>query len=331
VIAVYEAFLAIIARRTEDLIQLATGGSGVLPAGALHPGLVDRLAEETARTAAQMLTMCIRALDYCPAVDITYGEYLRALITADIDAFPSDPRHYRLAFMESFRKWKLLPRDVRTVSEETLAWSTLDDPSPDWLHGLLGDIDLSWNQKLNRSEAFALNEDNRWKLWRAMNRAFADNRDVYRQFGLLPDLPRYNGDGTLFRKAKKGQSTFDVFGVRPTRRVEPDGSFRTELIATIHQRLPMRLDGTIARNGVSDDEDFIWFRGGASVIIDPRKGREEIRYSIIKNTGSAERQKRQAQSASANFLSPLRALYFGGKTSEPFALLHADHGGDGNG
>ena len=106
---------------------------------------------------------------------------------------------------------------------------------------------------------------------------------------------------------------------------------RTELIATIHQRLPMRPDGTVARDGVRAGEDFTWFRGGASVIIDPRKGREEIRYSIIKNAGSAERQKRQARTVSANFLSPLRALYFGGKTSEPFALLHADEGGDGNG
>ena len=331
VIAVYEAFLAIIARRTEDLIQLATGGSGVLPAGALHPGLVDRLADETARTAEQMLTMCIRALDYCPAVDITFGEYLRALITADIDAFPTDPRHYRLAFMEFFRKWKLLPRDVRTVSEETLAWSTLDDPSPDWLHGLLGKIDLSWNQKLNRSEAFVLNERNRWALWNAMKRAFAANSDLYGQFGLMPDLPRYNPDGTLFRKAGKGESTFEVFGVRPTRRVEPDGSFRTEIIATIHQRLPMRTDGSIARDGMKPGEDFMWFRGGASVIIDPRKGQEEIRYSIIKNTGSTERQKRQAETANANYLSPLRALYFGGKTSEPFALLHADRGGDSDG
>ena len=205
VFAVYEAFLAIVARRTEDLIHLATGGSGVLPAGALHPDLVDRLAEETAKTAEQMLTMCIRALDYCPAVDITFGEYLRALITADIDAFPTDPRHYRLAFMESFRKWKLLPRDVRTVSEETLAWSTLDDPSPDWLHGLLGKIDLSWNQKLNRSEVFALNEKNRWALWTRDEPAFAGNRDLYGQFGLMPDLPRYNSDGTLFRKAEEGR------------------------------------------------------------------------------------------------------------------------------
>ena len=149
--------------------------------------------------------MCIRALDYCPAVDITFGEYLRALITADIDAFPDDPLHYRLAFMESFRKWKLLPRDVRTVSEETLAWSKLDDPSPSWLNGLLDKIDLGWNQQLSRSEIFALNEKNRWALWTAMKRAFATSPDLYAQFGLLPDLPRYNEDGSLFRKAKKGK------------------------------------------------------------------------------------------------------------------------------
>ena len=164
-----------------------------------------------------------------------------------------------------------------------------------------------------------------------MKRAFAANSDLYGQFGLMPDLPRYNPDGTLFRKAGKGELTFEVFGVRPTRRVEPDGSFRTEIIATIHQRLPMRTDGSIARDGTKPGEDFMWFRGGASVIIDPRKGQEEIRYSIIKNTGSTERQKRQAETANANYLSPLRALYFGGKTSEPFALLHADRGGDSDG
>ena len=27
--------------------------------------------------------MCIRGLDYCPPVDITFGEYLRAILTAD--------------------------------------------------------------------------------------------------------------------------------------------------------------------------------------------------------------------------------------------------------
>ena len=33
------------------------------------------------KAAGHVLNMCIRALDYCPPVDLTFGEYLRALIT----------------------------------------------------------------------------------------------------------------------------------------------------------------------------------------------------------------------------------------------------------
>ncbi|MDX8491909.1 S8 family serine peptidase [Mesorhizobium sp. VK22B] len=328
VFAVYQAFIAIADRRTDDLIQLATGGTGILPAGTLHPSLVERLTDEIAKTASQMLTMCIRALDYCPAVDITFGEYLRALITADRDAYPDDPLHYRLAFLESFRKWKLLPRDVRTISEETLAWSAPEDPSPPWLKGLLSKIDLGWNQKLKRSEIFALNDKNRYALWKAMHKAFASDPDLYKQFGLLPDLPRYYDDGTVMHQPKKGETTFDIYSVRPTRRVEPDGSFRVEVVAVIQQRLPIAFDGMPAPQGVNKGDGFFWFRGGATIIIDPREGFEEIRYAIIKNTGSADRQKRQAETVTANYLSPLRALYFGGEVSEPFAMLHASDGDD---
>ena len=38
--------------------------------------------------AERLLTICIRALDYCPPTDITFGEYLRALVTADYDLKP---------------------------------------------------------------------------------------------------------------------------------------------------------------------------------------------------------------------------------------------------
>ena len=130
VFAVYDAFLAIVDRRTADLIRIATGGTGVLPAGALHPDLVDRLADETCKAAEHVLRMCIRALDYCPAVDITFGEYLRALITADID-LRSRATATAIASPSSKRSGNgsILPRDVRTVSEETLAWSTPEDRS----------------------------------------------------------------------------------------------------------------------------------------------------------------------------------------------------------
>ena len=102
--AVFEAFLSIYKMRVADLFRIATGGTGVLPPGALHPDLVARLATEAAKAAQHILTMCIRALDYCPPVDLTFGDYLRALITADADLVSEDDRSYRLAIIEAFRR-----------------------------------------------------------------------------------------------------------------------------------------------------------------------------------------------------------------------------------
>ena len=49
VAAVFEAFLNIYTRRSADLVRLASGGTGVLRPGALHPDLVARLADEAAK------------------------------------------------------------------------------------------------------------------------------------------------------------------------------------------------------------------------------------------------------------------------------------------
>src|SRR5262245_12456971 len=103
VAAVFDAFLQIYKRRTDDLLRLATAGSGILPAGAISADLIDRLAREASKVAGQFLNICIRALDYCSPVDLTFGEYLRALITADADLVPVDKHGYRTAFIEAFR------------------------------------------------------------------------------------------------------------------------------------------------------------------------------------------------------------------------------------
>ncbi len=314
----YEAFINIVGRRTEDLIRLATGGTGVIPAGALHPDLVNRLTQETCKTAKHVLQMCIRALDYCPATDITFGEYLRALITADVDLVANDRYGYRVAFMEAFRERGILPIDVRTISAETLTWNAPENPKPAWLPELIAAIDLNWNRNLTRSEIFKLNEDNRWAMWRALKKIFARDPELCRQFGLMPGLPLYDKDGTVRRKAAPGETTFEVFGVRPARRVGPDGNFRNEVIAVIQQRRPEPIDGKSMAN------DWFWFRGGATLILDTRQGDPEIRYSIIKNTGSETRLERQRQTAARSFLSPLRALYFGRDDAEPFAMMHAN-------
>jgi len=330
VYAVYEAFRKIVARRTADLIRLASGGSGVLPTGAIHPDLVERLTAETCKAAKHVLRMCIRALDYCPSVDITFGEYLRALITADLDIVRDDRYGYRVAFMESFRKWGILPKDIRTVSEETLSWNTPEDPKPPWLKDILASIDIKWNGNLNRSGVFELNEKNRWALGRRLKQLFQKDPNLYAEFGLSPGVPLYHADGTIKQERPAPDSTFEVYKVRRARRVTPDEEFRNDIIAIIEQRLAIPIDGKDVKNG------FFWFRSGATVIIDPTHGQEEIRYSIIKSA-SDSRLALQMKIATGNMLSPLRALYFGGLVqsgsalAEPFAMLHSTYGEYGNG
>jgi hypothetical protein len=82
VAAVFRAFLNIYERRVADLRHVA--------AGDLQPALLNRLAGEAAKVAGQVLRMCIRALDYVPPVDLTFGDYLRALVTADYDLIPDE-------------------------------------------------------------------------------------------------------------------------------------------------------------------------------------------------------------------------------------------------
>ncbi len=122
VAAVFDAFLAIYQARTADLVRLATGGAALAPEKALPSELVERLAEEARQTAQRLLTVCIRALDYLPPVDVTFGDYLRALITSHSDLLADDPRHYRSAIIRAFRDRGIYPRDVRTLSVESLRW-----------------------------------------------------------------------------------------------------------------------------------------------------------------------------------------------------------------
>jgi hypothetical protein len=127
VAAVFDAFVRMYDNRVADLRRIATGGTGVLPDGDIHPDLAKRFAEEASRLAQRVLNISIRALDYLPPVDVTFGDYLRALITADTDFHPDDPRRYRLAFIEAFRSHGIYPLDVRTMAEDALCWKPIDD------------------------------------------------------------------------------------------------------------------------------------------------------------------------------------------------------------
>ncbi|MCU0918188.1 MAG: hypothetical protein MUC88_27030 [Planctomycetes bacterium] len=120
VAAVFSAFLAIYKARSADLFRIASNGTGVMPEGNLHPDLVHRLAREAADAADDALTMCIRGLDYCPPVDVDFGVYLRAIITADAELYPEDRYSYRVAFIEAFRQWGIYPEGIHSMSESVL-------------------------------------------------------------------------------------------------------------------------------------------------------------------------------------------------------------------
>lgn len=130
VAAVFDGFFATYQSRIADLVRIATGGSGQLPAGDLLPDLVNRIAAEASRTAQRQLDMCIRAFDYLPPVDITFGDYLRALVTADFELNPDDEWGQRAALIEGFRQRGIYPKGVGSLAEETLRWQPAPDTIP---------------------------------------------------------------------------------------------------------------------------------------------------------------------------------------------------------
>ncbi len=120
VATIFDVFISIYRKRVADLQRLATGGSGILPEGSLHPDLVNRMAKEASKTSGHILNMCVRALDYCPPMDINFGDYLRALITSDFDLVDDDGWDYRVAIIEAFQKRGIYPDGLKNMSVESL-------------------------------------------------------------------------------------------------------------------------------------------------------------------------------------------------------------------
>src|SRR5262249_40210631 len=100
--AVFEAFVTVFNHKTERYFRLATNGTGALPPGDLPKELQTVLAKQASKLAAQFQALCIRAIDYCPPIDIELGEYLRAIVTADRDLVPDDKWAYREALVDAF-------------------------------------------------------------------------------------------------------------------------------------------------------------------------------------------------------------------------------------
>ena len=309
VATVFDAFLKLYRTRVADLLRIATHGSGVLPAGNIHPDLVRRLAAEAARCAKTVLEMCVHALDYLPPVDITFGDYLRAIVTANYELDPVDEEHHRVAFIEAFWRHGILPEDMRTYSEEGLLWEQAQADTGEEKEIVIGEI-KNWSQKLNswnisrnRKELFYMMRTMRWKLHEDIKTHLLGQADLLSP-ERFPFDPKY---------------LFEVHALRPSQRVDWQGQAHFQWIITITQQIPEFLDqARAAQPGAFPDYAF---RGGATLLVDAETGR--VRYAIKKRLDDDARRQRQRKFISEVMNQSLYATYFqDASKSEPFAILH---------
>lgn len=312
VAAVFDAFLSIYETRTGDLLRLATSGKGVLPAEALHPDLVNRLSEEAAMVAQHTLTMCIRALDYCPPVDLTFGDYLRALITADFDLVPNDIYDYRVAFVEAFRRRGIYPRDLPTLSVDSLRWRPAEeDDSQDLLADLfskLGEFVEEFQRLESRREMFDLTRDWRIKAHEILEALFKSSSDEQR----LKLMAALGLDLTT------GEEHFEVHQLRVSNKQGPDEAVRPQILLYLIQE--KHLPGEAAMGGGP-----LTFSGGCTIIADQYS--RKVKYYVSKNILSESRRQR-LRAFNVGLRQGLSALYFGASPlsgmAQRFAMLHAE-------
>jgi hypothetical protein len=296
--AIFEAFLSIYKDRVADLLRIASGGTGILQKGELHPDLVNRLADEAAKASRHVLNMCIRALDYSPPVDITFGDYLRAIITADIDLVPDDKRNYRLAFIDAFRRRGIYPTGVRHLSVESLSYAVPETTQLQGLFGILVDFLKGYSNEIiyakSREEIFNINKryiagrygdatDNIYGLHRRINGKFDGSIDFEKLTGLMFS----NGWGDLSIPTSNAYSqqspSFFIQSLHVASRVGPDGKQSNQVIMSLVQRSVTCVEpdgnGGLKINHAATKKEFE-ISGGCTLIFDLHT--QQLKYAISK-------------------------------------------------
>ncbi len=309
VAAVFDAFLAIYKSRTNDLFRIYTGGTGVLQAGAIHPDLVSRLGAEAVKSATHVLNICIRALDYIPPVDITFGEYLRGLITADSDLVGDDKYNYRVAFVEAFRRRGIYPRDLETLSVDTLRWEGTDLVSMAGEYPELGKGLKRVIKQLKRYADACTYIVDRKQLFIETRRQRKVLHDMLKEvFESLPEKAKNKfGERLGLDPAEDG---FEVHELRRSIRVSPDGQHLPQIILALTQSAELKVDSSTQT-----------FRGGSTLMVD--LANSNVKYAIRKRVNSPTRKKRTEEFLKNALADPLKSLLLGTGEREPFAALHA--------
>lgn len=293
VATVFDAFQRLYHHRTEDLIRIATNGTGELPKGNISPDLVRRLASEACTIASHLLHICIRALDYCPPCDITFGNYLQALITADLDAAPEDEHSYRVALIEAFRARGIFPDRVNTLSTESLKWSKPD--LTDHEANLFTELARFFKRKIDdlsvledRKEIYVESHLIQAELHGFLTDKMHQSTDEWDSF--LCKLGLTAKSFKLFYQNNEHDVAvppIEIHKVRPAFRMGREGKQISQVLIVLSQTAKIYIPRENPTAGEPDTET-IKFRGGCSIILS-LGNLDRLEYVISKNIKSQYR------------------------------------------
>jgi len=356
--AVFDAFITIYKTRVADLLRIATNGSGILPQGQLQPDLVNRLAAEASKTSGHVLKMCIRALDYCPPIDITFGDFLRAVITADTDIVADDNRDYRIAFIDAFRKRGIYPAGVKNLSVESLSYPTPDTKEMREqvaiLSKFLRDFRSDITYATKRQEIFETNKRYIAGEYKKEGRSiYGLHRRLHHKFGNSIGFEKLTGlvfsdnyenlgiRGSTAYNTNPPRPSFEVHSLHFASRVGPDGNQSNQVIVTLIQRASVILKEDKKGNKSvigGDGKNSFELTGGCTLIFD--LDTLELNYAISKPLLDVELLRRteehklnlgraiqiyEHQHPSRQTMNAYQAYFSAtgsNRMAEPFAFLH---------
>jgi hypothetical protein len=227
VAAVFDAYFTIYLRRTADLFRIYRAGGGGDWTDLPIP-LARRLADEASSTADLFFTVCVRALDYCPPVDITFGDFLRAVVTSHCDLYPTDELGLRDAFMQAFRVRGINPDGASFFSESAIAWPPAKGLPP--------------IPNLEFGDPNGLTSKQQAECASALRAYFADKANRV-ALGFDPDLE------------------VEIPSFHPVFRIGEDRGLRTEMVVEVVQERPAQFEPAAPNLGSFP------MRGGATLII----------------------------------------------------------------
>jgi hypothetical protein len=214
VASVFDAFFSVYMKRADPLFRIYRSGGIDTVSADLPAPLAELLATCAAQTAVQFFQLCARAIDYCPPVDITFGDFLRAIVTVSRDLDPADDDGVRDALMEAFRMRGIYSESASFYSEDALSWPpNADLPAID-------DLDFGSPNGLTSKEKD--HNGDALREWANENRA---------ALGLDPDLP------------------VTVPSFHPVFRTKDNGRLRMEMVVEIIQSKQAKFSDAVHKAG----------------------------------------------------------------------------------